>query len=122
MENLEVAVQSSDEVKILDFILTPKSSMETPAISEGFELSLVITARLKASLRSWFVPALRANVGVVVIADSRKYVVCCAVLGVEVDGPFTQWPCLETTQQGVRVVVLCETVWHERRPERWCRG
>ena len=48
IENLDVAVQSSDEVKIRDFTLTPKSSSETPAISEGLELSLVISARLKA--------------------------------------------------------------------------
>jgi len=44
----EVAVQSSEEEKIFDFTLTPKSSSETPAISEGFELFLVITERFKA--------------------------------------------------------------------------
>ena len=48
IEKREVAVQSSEEENILDFTLTPKSSKETPAISEGFELFLVITARLKA--------------------------------------------------------------------------
>ena len=50
IEKREVAVQSSEEEKILDFTLTPKSSSETPAISEGLALSLVISARLKASL------------------------------------------------------------------------
>ena len=114
IENLEVAVQSSDEVKILDFIFTPKSSSETPAISEGLELSLVISARLKRDPRGWLVPALRADVCVVVIADSRKHVVRSAVLGVEIDGPFAERPGLEAAQHGVRVVVLGEAVRHER--------
>ena len=56
IENLEVVAQSSDDVKIRDFIFTPKSSIDTPAISEGFELSLVITARLKATRELGWTP------------------------------------------------------------------
>jgi hypothetical protein len=50
-ESFEVGAQSTDEVKVRDLTLTPKSVNETPAISEGLELFFVITARLKFIFR-----------------------------------------------------------------------
>ena len=42
-ETLEVGAQSIEEVNRRDLCLPPKSSRDTPAISEGFELFFVIT-------------------------------------------------------------------------------
>ena len=47
----EFGIQSIEEVKIRVFRFTLKSLKETPAISEGFELSLMINEKFRASLR-----------------------------------------------------------------------
>ena len=51
-------------------------------------------------------PGLRANVGEVVIADTRKHVVSSAVLSVEIDCPFAGRPGLETANDDVCVILL----------------
>ncbi len=56
METFEFMVQSTAEVKMRDLILTPKSSSEMPAISEGFALFLLMNDKLKAK---FFVGAYR---------------------------------------------------------------
>src|SRR5262249_16401982 len=65
--------------------------------------------------RSWLIPALGANVCVVVIADTGKDIVSRAVLSVEVDGPFVHGPCLEAAKDCMRVVVLCFRLGRQRR-------
>ena len=105
-ETLEVAAQSTDEVNMRDFTSTPKSCNETPAISEGLELFFVMTARLKESFRARRIPALGANIRVVVISDAREDVVSGAVLGVEVDRPILSGSSFEPAKECVSVVLL----------------
>jgi hypothetical protein len=61
-ESVEVGAQSTEEVNVRDLTLTPKSVNKTPAISEGFELSLVITARLN-EMRANYMKTLNSSSG-----------------------------------------------------------
>src|SRR5262249_5114221 len=52
------------------------------------------------------VPALGANVRVVIVSYARKHVVGRAAFAVEIDGPVTGRPCFEAAKNGVSVVLV----------------
>ena len=72
-------------------------------------------AEVEREPRRWLVPALRTDVGVIVITNARKHVVRSPVLRVKVKAPVVYGPYLEPAQDGMGVVVLGMTVGHECR-------
>jgi hypothetical protein len=95
--------QSIDEAKMRDFVLTPKSSNDTPAISE---ISIIPRdyEEIEREFLTGSIPRLGPNIRVVVVSNAREYVVRGAVFSIEVQRKVVRRSRLESTKERIGVV------------------